>query len=145
MKSKCFNALAQYQLLDSPKHSKWPVVPTESTTKPKWAGFAFDEGAAAAAVAVRHSLKLRSVHGCIKKGMFTSHVQIENSLLDSYATDNITAEADRAVQRFFKPTNIFPIQYVDAKWMKTLLCEQVYDEYVSHEKVCGRLIILWRT
>lgn len=81
-------------------------------------------------VATRLTLKSGLSHSCVKERMLTLYVQTVNHLSETYATDHITPKACTKTVRLTQLTNMSPLQYNDALWMKTMPSTQMYVEYV---------------
>lgn len=76
---------------------------------------------AAAALMERLSLKSKSLkkEEKTKEGVLKTYSRILNRLLNTYATDNVIAEADIDISRFVQPMNSTPLQFADVLLMKT--------------------------
>lgn len=62
--------------------------------------------------------------------LVASYCEGVNYLLDTYAPDDIIAEAETDMTRFTQPSNKLLTEYAKALWNKELRCDTVYDEYV---------------
>lgn len=74
-------------------------------------------------------LKLK-VHRHQKQNTVASYCEVVKYLLETYATDDITAETDDDMIQRTQPSNSSPEEYAEALWNKALKCHREYDEYV---------------
>lgn len=59
----------------------------------------------------------------------TSYCQAVRYLLNTYATDDITFEADAHIINYRQLQNFNALDYLQSLWKKALRCGPVYDEY----------------
>lgn len=81
------------------------------------------------------SLESTSLYDNVKEGLLTSYVQAVNLLFETYSTSDIFAEADTETVLFTQETNMSPLQFANALWIRTLWCPQLYCEYVLRENL----------
>lgn len=112
----------------------------ELTKEPQWFDSLLYKNAAAAHFTVYFSLKSRSLHDRVDESMLIFYVQVVNTLLETYATDDTIAKADTEILSFNQPTNKSPLKYVNAQWMNTLHFPQLYDGYLLNEKLLEGLL-----
>lgn len=92
----------------------------------------------AAALTECLSFRAKLLHGSINEIRFKSYVQVENHLFENYPTYNIIPEVEAETLLFTQPTNIWPLQYGNTLWMKTLRRPIMYDKYVRHRTFVER-------
>lgn len=79
----------------------------------------------------RSSLSMRLSHpktGKAGKGKLTSYSSAVNYLLQTYASDDVIAEAEADLRHFTQTRNITPQEYAVALTLKVLRCGPVYTE-----------------
>lgn len=90
---------------------------------------------------VRIALK-SELHKRQKEGTVTLYCEAVNYFLETYATDDVIAEADDDMMRFTQPSNKSPTEYTEALWNKGFKRDRVYDEHVHKDiilKVCWNI------
>lgn len=79
----------------------------------------------------RSSLSMRLSHpksGKAKKGKLTSYSEAINYLLQTYASDDVVAEAEADLRHFVQNRSMSPQEYATALTLKVLRCGPVYTE-----------------
>lgn len=65
-----------------------------------------------------------------EEGTLASYCKADKNLLDTYATEDITAGTDADMIGLTHTANKSRMEYAEAQWNTSLRCDRVYDEYV---------------
>lgn len=65
----------------------------------------------------------------VKEEMLRTYLEVVNSLLHIYATDNVIAETGAALTRYIQASTMLLPRYAEALIAMSLKCGEVYDEY----------------
>lgn len=83
------------------------------------------------AVALNTGIVLKSKsHDRHQEGALTSYGEAVNQLLETYATEDVIAEANADMMQLTQPSNKLPAECSESLSNTVLRCERVYDEYL---------------